>query len=77
MDPFGNFGWNFGFGFGWILTGIVAILMVVAIVQLVRFGFGDEKTKAEEEARLKSLKEAACENRISLEEFKEAVKGLS
>ncbi len=74
MDPFGNFGWSFGFGFGWILTGVVAILMVAAIVQLIRFSFKDEETK---DAELSALKEAACDNRISPEEFKEAVKSLS
>ncbi len=77
MDPLGNFGWGFGFGFGWIVTGIIALLMILAIVQLVRSGFKDERTRAEEQARLNSLKEAACANRISLEEFEEAVKGLS
>ncbi len=35
MVPFGNFGWNFGFGFGWILTGITFILMILGIAWLV------------------------------------------
>lgn len=69
MDPFGNFGWDFGFGFGWILVGVFAILMIVAIVQLARISFRSERTKAEKQAVLKSMRRAFCSDRISLEEF--------
>ncbi len=77
MDPFGNFGWSFGFGFGWILIGVFAILMALAIAQLVRFSFKDEKTKAEEQAKLHSLKDAVCANKISMEEFEEEIKSMA
>ncbi len=77
MDPFGNFGWNFGFGFGWILIGVFAILLVLAIVQLARFSFKDERTKAAEQAAFNSLKEDICANKISLEEFEEKIKSMA
>ncbi len=75
MDPFGNFGWNFGFGFGWILIGISAVLLIAAIVQLVRFGFKDETARARERERFDSLKDAVCANRIGIEEFEEQMHG--
>ncbi len=71
MDPFGNFGWNFGFGFGWILIGVFVLLMVIALLQLVRFSSKSERTKAEEQAVFDSLKQDICENKITVEEFDE------
>ncbi len=71
MDPFGNFGWNFGFGFGWILIGVFVLLMVIAIVQLVRFGSQSKRTKSGEQAAFDSLKQEICENKITVEEFDE------
>ena len=55
MDPFGNFGWSFGFGFGWILIGVFAILMILAIVQLARSSFRDDRRRSGEQAALNSL----------------------
>ena len=77
MDPFGNFGWNFGFGFGWILIGVFAILLILAIVQLVRFSFRDKRTKDEKQAELNSLKDSICANKISLEEFEDKIKNAA
>lgn len=71
MDPFGNFGWNFGFGFGWILTGITAMLLILGIVQLFQFSFKDEQAKAEELEAFKMLKKDICAGKISFEEFEE------
>ncbi len=76
MDPFGNFGWNFGFGFGWILIGVFVFLLVLAIVQLARFSFKDDRTKSQEQAELNSLKDAICAKKISLEEFEEKIKAI-
>ena len=73
MDPFGNFGWNFGLGFGWILVGIFAALLILAIVQLVRFSFKDEQQVQE---KLNSLKESICANKISLGEFENKIKNI-
>jgi flagellar basal body-associated protein FliL len=70
MDPFGNFGWSFGFGFGWILIGVTVIFVALAIFQLVRFSFQDDGKKAQEEAKLNPLKEI-CANEITVEEFEE------
>ncbi len=77
MDPFGNFGWSFGFGFGWILIGVFTVLMALAIMQLVRFSVKDERTKSEEQAALNSLQQSICANKISLEEFKEKIKNIA
>ncbi len=76
MDPFGNFGWNFGFGFGWILIGVFVLLMILAIVQLARFGSKDGRTRSGEEAEFDSLKRDICSNKISLEEFEEKIKTM-
>lgn len=38
MVPFGNFGWNFGIGFGWIVIVVSLILLVFAIVRPARMG---------------------------------------
>ncbi len=73
MDPFGNFGWSFGFGFGWILIGVFVFLIALAIMQLVRFYFKDEEAKTKERADKDSLKKELCENRISLDEFKDKI----
>ncbi len=74
MDPFGNFGWDFGFGFGWILIGVTMILIVLAIAQLVRFSFKDEREKLEEQEVLDTLKQEICAGKISLKEFEEKMK---
>ncbi len=77
MDPFGNFGWSYGFGFGWILIGVYVLLMVLSIMQLVRFGFGDEQGKTEEQVALDSLKQELCANKISLDEFEVKIKSIA
>lgn len=77
MDPFGNFGWSFGFGFGWILIGVFAILMILAIVQLARSSFRDDRRRSGEQAALNSFKEEICANKISLDEFEEKIKSLA
>ncbi|HUI66923.1 MAG TPA: hypothetical protein VL087_01775 [Nitrospirota bacterium] len=74
MVPFGNFGWSFGFGFGWILIGITAILLVLGIMQLTRFSFKDEREKSEEQDTFNTLKQAICAGKISREEFEERIK---
>ncbi len=74
MDPFGNFGWDFGFGFGWILIGITMILVVLAIAQLVRFSFNDDREKSEEKGAFETLKREICAGKLSLEEFEEKIK---
>ncbi len=74
MDPFGNFGWDFGFGFGWILIGITMILVVLAIAQLVRFSFNDDREKSEEQGVFETLKHEICAGKLSLEEFEEKIK---
>ncbi len=74
MDPFGNFGWDFGFGFGWILIGITMILIVLAIAQLVRFSFKDDREKSEEQGVFETLKQEICAGKLSLEEFEEKIK---
>jgi uncharacterized membrane protein len=72
MDPFGNFGWSFGFG--WILIGITMILIVLAIAQLVRFSFQDERGKSAEQEVFNTLKQDICSGKISIEEFEKKVK---
>jgi uncharacterized membrane protein len=77
MDPFGNFGWDFGFGFGWILIAVFIALLVVAIVQLARFGYREERRGREIQAELDSLKQQVCANKISLEEFEEKISTMA
>ena len=77
MDPFGNFGWNFGFGFGWILIGIFALLMFTAIGYLVSVGYMRHLSKSEKEAELNSLKQDLCENKISMNELEEKIEHLT
>ncbi len=77
MDPFGNFGWDFGFGFGWILIGITVVLLVLAIVQLVRFSLRDDRRRSEEQAALNSLKREICAGEIGLEEFEKKIKNMA
>ncbi len=74
MDPFGNFGWDFGFGFGWILIGVFGFLLVMAIAQLARFSFKDRRTKSQRQAELNSLKEKICAGKITLEELEEKIR---
>lgn len=74
MVPFGNFGWSYGFGFGWILIGITAILLVLGIMQLTRLSFKDEREKSEEQETFNTLAQAICAGKISLEEFEERIK---
>jgi uncharacterized membrane protein len=74
MDPFGNFGWNFGYGFGWILIGITVILLVLGIIQLTRLSFKDEREKSEKQETFNTLKQAICAGKISLEEFEDSLK---
>jgi hypothetical protein len=74
MDPFGNFGWDFGFGFGWILIGITVILMALGIAQLVRYSFRDEREKSEEQEMFNALKQDICSGKMSIEEFEKKVK---
>ncbi len=74
MGPFGNFAWNFAFGFGWILIGIVAILLFWGVMQLNRFSFKDEWKKSEEQETLNTLKQEICAGKISLEEFGKRIK---
>ncbi len=73
MDPFGNFGWSFGFGFGWILIGVFVLFMTLAIARLAWSGFKYEREKGEEQARMNALKEAVCANKISPEKFDEEI----
>ncbi len=77
MDPFGNFGWSFGFGFGWILIGVFALFMTLAIARLAWSSFKDERQKAEEQARLNALKEAVCANNMSPEKFDEEIRRMA
>jgi len=77
MDPFGNFGWDFGFGFGWILIGVFALLMVLAIVQLGRLAFKEEQGRREMQAQVDSLKQDLCANKITLEELQDRLKNAA
>ncbi len=76
MDPFGNFGWNFGFGFGWILVGVFALLMILGIAFLAGSDFKGPRSTPEKEAELEALKRAVCENRISVDEFDDKIHAL-
>jgi hypothetical protein len=69
MGSFGNFAWGFGFGFEWILIGIVAILLLWGVMQLNRFSFKDGRKKSEEQETFNTLKQEICAGKISLEEF--------
>ena len=71
MDPFGNFGWDFGFGFGWILIGITTILMILAVARLAGYGTKDDRSGQED---LTLLKKDICAGKISVEEFEEKIK---
>ncbi len=77
MDPFGNFGWNFGFGFGWILIGVFALLMIAAIVHLISVSYKGRLSESEKKAELNSLKEDICENKISIDELEEKIEHLA
>lgn len=75
MVPFGNFGWNFGVGFGWILVIISLVLVAFGIVQLIRFMSGppsgtnpSEKIVCDETA-LDALKRRYARGEISKDEF--------
>jgi len=70
MVPFGNFGWSFGFGFGWILTGIVFIVLVLGIVQLTRFSFKDEREKSDEQEAFNTLKRRYARARSALQNLR-------
>ncbi len=72
MVPFGNFGWNFGFGFGWFIVVLSFILIIFGIVQLVRMDSGERRSRPRESA-LDILKKRYARGEISKEEF-EAMK---
>jgi putative membrane protein len=48
MVPFGNFGWNFGVGFGWLIVVVTLILIVFGVVQLVRFMSRDREAEEQD-----------------------------
>jgi putative membrane protein len=76
MVPFGNFGWNFGFGFGWLITAISFFLIVFAIVRLVRMAPGGEQRSAPGESALDELKKRYARGEISKEEFEAKKKDI-
>jgi len=74
MNSFGNYAWNFGFGFGLILIGIIAILLFWGAMQLNWFSFKDERKKSEEQETFNMLKQEICAGKISFEEFEKRIK---
>jgi|GEM_PF-6314469 len=74
MVPFGNFGWSFGFGFGWILIGITAILLVLGIMQLTRLSFKEEREKSEEQETFNKLKRRYARARSALKNLRKKIK---
>lgn len=75
MVPFGNFGWNFGFGFGWLIIIVSLILIVFAIVQLVRMGGGERRSRPRESA-MDILKKRYAAGEITKEEFEAKKKDI-
>jgi putative membrane protein len=77
MVPFGNFGWNFGIGFGWIVIVVSFILIVFAIVHLVRIGSGGAGGQDSTcDTRLDVLKKKYARGEITKEEFEAKRKDL-
>lgn len=76
MVPFGNFGWSFGFGFGWLIIVLSLILIVFGIVQLVRMGYGDRRSRPREDA-YDILERRYASGEISKEQFEAMKKDLS
>ena len=75
MVPFGNFGWNFGFG--WIIVIVTLILIAFGIVQLVRMmGSGGGPTCPPNETPLDVLNKRYARGEITKEEFEEKKKDL-
>ncbi len=76
MVPFGNFGWNFGFGFGWIIIVVSFVLMILGIFYLVQMRTGERRSRPRESA-LDILKKRYAQGEISKEEFEAKKKDLT
>ena len=76
MVPFGNFGWNFGFGFGWLIIIVSFILIIFGIVQLVRFGGSAGRRTLPDETPLDVLKKRYARGEITKEEFEAKKKDM-
>lgn len=76
MVPFGNFGWNFGFGFGWLIIVLSFVLIIFGIVQLVRMGYGDRRSRPRESA-YDILEKRYARGEISKDQFEAMKKDLS
>jgi putative membrane protein len=73
MVPFGNFGWNFGVGFGWIIVIVTLILIAFGMVQLVRFMSRDREEEQDvcDRSPLDMLKTRYARGEITREEFEQ------
>ena len=86
MMNFGNFGYGFMGGFGWIFMVVFWGLVVWAIVSLVRGNFGNghgcghdhgDGTHEKDKSPLEILKERYAKGEIDKKEFEEKKKDLS
>ena len=73
MVPFGNFGWNFGIGFGWIIVIVTLILIALGVAQLVRFMSKDGEPEQDvcDTPPLDTLKRRYARGEITREEFEQ------
>lgn len=74
MVPFGNFGWNFGVGFGWIIVVVSFILMGLGIFYLAQMR--TERRSRPRESAMDILKKRYASGEISKEQFEAMKKDL-
>lgn len=69
-----HWGWDGGAGAGWTLFGMVhmflwPILIILGIVVLVRWAFGNRRNQSEEDRAITILRERYARGEIGKEEF--------
>ncbi len=62
-------------GFGWLIIAVSLILVIFGIVQLVRMGAGERRSRPRESA-LDILKQRYARGEITKEEFEEKKKDI-
>lgn len=84
MGRYGDWGYGqmmgYGFGFGWILTIIIWVLIIWAIIAFVRAASGkcssDWHMQEKENTALKILNERYAKGEINKEEFEQKKKDI-
>ncbi len=65
----GNYGWEWGMGFGWLFMIIFWILVILGIIYIIKMITVSAKKEDKEETSLEILKKRYAKGEITREEF--------